>query len=506
MSHNPDMNAERKSDDSIVPEKSANEGADLSELEERMEGRGSTKENADHDDRPRTQSRTSCLYNGLDRVRERARQDKEIRFSSLLHHADKARFTKAFKRLKPGASTGIDKTTKNQYKSELEKNLTDLHARIHRGSFRATPSRRTYIPKSDGTKRPIGVASLEDKIAQRVIADILEAIYEEDFKGFSHGFRPGRKPHDALDALYMGIKIKKISWVLDADIRGFFDSINHEWMVKFLEHRIADRRVIRLIKKWLKVGVMEEGRVKESTEGTPQGAVLSPVLANIYLHYAFDLWADKWRQDKAKGDVIIVRYADDFVLGFQHRQEAEQFLGELKARLAKFELTLHPDKTRLIEFGRFAAQNRTDRGEGKPETFDFLGVTHYCGKTRKTGRFKVGRKTIKKRLRGKLKQVRFELMKRRHHAVAETGQWVRSVMTGYYNYHAFPGNFGTLATFERQVLLHWLQSLRRRSQRDRMNWERFKKIFEAWLPKRRIIHPYPEERFNARIRGRSRMR
>jgi group II intron reverse transcriptase/maturase len=338
------------------------------------------------------------------------------------------------------------------------------------------------------------------------VVTVLNEIYEEDFVGFSYGFRPGRKPHDALDALWVGLKRRHVNWVLDLDVRGFFDNVSHEWLVKFVEHRIADRRIIRLIQKWLKAGVSEEGQWTETKVGTPQGAVVSPLLANIYLHYVYDLWANRWRRKRAQGDMIMVRYADDAVLGFEHRGEAEAFLEQLRERMQKFGLELHPEKTRLIEFGRYAEENRKRRGEGTPETFDFLGFTHSCGKTRKGRWFMIRRQTVKKRLRSKLQAVKQELRQRWHKRVVENGAWLRSVVQGYFNYHAVPGNFAALQTFKREVARMWLAALRRRSQRDRHSWERFRPIVDRYLPSPRILHPLPAVRFDANTRGKSRMR
>jgi group II intron reverse transcriptase/maturase len=313
--------------------------------------------------------------------------------------------------------------------------------------------------------------------------------------GFSYGFRPGRSQHNALDALWVGITRRKVNWVLDADIRSFFDTIDHEWMMKFMEHRIADQRLLRLIRKWLRAGVSEDGQWSKTTVGTPQGAVISPILANIYLHYVLDLWAHQWRTKHATGEVIIVRYADDVVMGFQHRKEAERFLQELGERMAKFGLELHSEKTRLIEFGRFAAENRAVRGEGKPETFDFLGFTHICGRTRKGDRFTVRRKTIAKRLQGKVKAVREEIIRRRHDPIPEQGKWLRAVVQGHFNYFAVPGNKPAIDAFRTEVIKAWLHALRRRSQKARnLTWERIKRLVATWIPSARILHPYPSER------------
>jgi RNA-directed DNA polymerase len=379
----------------------------------------------------------------------------------------------------------------------VEERLKDLPDRIHRGAYRAQPSRRIYIPKADGRQRPLGIAAREDKIVQQAVVTVLNEIYEEDFLGFSYGFRPGRKPHDALDALAVGLRRKRVNWVLDLDVRGFFDNVSHEWLVQFVEHRIADRRIIRPIQKWLKAGVSEEGEWSETTVGTPQGAVVSPLPANIYLQYVFDLGVSQWRRKSAQGDMIVVRYAEDAVLGFEHRKEAEAFLEQLRERMQKFGLELHPEKTRLIEFGRFAEGNRKRRGEGKPDTFDFLGFTHICGKTRKGNWFTVRRQTVKKRLRSKLQAVRQELRKRWHDRIVETGEWLRLVVQGYFNYHAVPGNFVALQTFRREVVRAWLEALRRRSQRHRLPWGRFRPLVDRFLPLPRILHPEPGVRFDA---------
>jgi RNA-directed DNA polymerase len=392
------------------------------------------------------------------------------------------------------------------YGENLEEKLTDLHDRVHKGSYRARPARRTYIPKADGTQRPLAILCLEDKVIQQAVATVLGAIYEEDFVGFSYGFRPGRGQHDALDALHAGILRKRVNWVLDADIQGFYDAMAHSWIIRFLEHRIADKRILRLIAKWLKVGIIEDGRVTRSQVGAPQGAVISPILANVYLHYAYDLWVQRWRQTKASGDVIVVRYADDQLVGFEHEHEAKAFLHDLQERLRAFELALHPDKTRLIRFGRHAAKQRASLGEGKPETFDFLGFTHFCTQSRKWGSFVIGRKTIKKRMRAKLKAIKVELRKRMHDPIAETGAWVKQMLQGHLNYYAVSGNHPSLWWFCNQVRWLWLKSLRRRSQKARLSWERFIRIVDRFFPPIKVLHPLPVHRFDARTRGRSPVR
>jgi RNA-directed DNA polymerase len=432
-----------------------------------------TKENMEQPNSCRTPSRESGP-SGLERVRETAEKDGKLRFMALLHHVTVDLLRDSYRSLKKQAAPGVDGVTWEEYGRELEVRLKDLHGRIHRGAYQAQPSRRVFISKDDGRQRPLGIAALEDKVVQQAVGTVLNQIWEEDFLGFSYGFRPGRSQHDALDALYVGIKRKPVGWVLDLDIRAFFDQIDHAWMIKFVEHRIGDRRIVRLIQKWLKAGVMEQGRWIETEEGTPQGAVISPILANLYLNYVLDLWVNQWRRKKARGDVIIVRYADDAVLGFQYRDEAMRFLVELRKRLAKFGLELHPEKTRLIAFGRYAAMRRKKRGEGRPETFNFLGFTHMCGTNRKTGYFEILRKTIGKRLTAKLKEVAAELRKRMHEPIEDTLKWLQSVVRGYFQYHAIPGNWERLAEFRKNVLLLWHRSLRRRSQRSRWTWTRFR--------------------------------
>ena len=446
------------------------------------------------------------MSSDLDRVRQVARKDKDARFTALLHHVTIDRLEGAYRAIRPGAAPGVDGVTWKDYGQDLEANLRALHARVHRGAYRARPSRRTYIPKPDGRQRPLGIAALEDKILQRAVAEVLNAIYEEDFVGFSYGFRPGRSQHDALDALAVVITKRRVNWILDADIRDYFSKLDHSWLEKFLEHRIADRRVLRLIQKWLRAGVVEDGAWTACDEGTPQGASISTLLSNVYLHYVFDLWVHQWRGRHARGELIVVRFADDAVVGFEHRDDAERFLADLRDRFAEFNLELADEKTRLIEFGRCAARNRKNRGLPKPETFDFLGFTHACGKTRKTGRFALKRVTSKKRLRAKLREVKTELMRRRHDPIPDQGRWLASVLRGHSNYYAVPGNIDAVAAFHNQAVRHWRRALRRRSQRTRLTWERMKRLDRRWLPTDRILHPWPDVRFDARTRGRSPVR
>jgi group II intron reverse transcriptase/maturase len=418
-----------------------------------------------------------------------------LRFTALLHHIyNPAMLREAYFSLKRDAAPGVDGETWRAYGEALEENIQDLSGRLRRGAYRAKPVRRAYIPKADGRQRPLGVPVLEDKLVQRATVEVLNAIYETDFLGFSYGFRPGRSQHNALDALYTGLLTKKVNWVLDADIRGFFDAIDHGWLVKFVEHRIADRRVVRLIQKWLSAGVLEDGTRTRSEEGTPQGGSASPLLANLYLHYAFDLWVQQWRTTQAQGDVIVVRYADDFIVGFQHRAEAERFLAALRERFAKFGLELHPDKTRLIEFGAYAASNRRKRGLGKPETFNFLGFTHICAKKRDRKNFTVLRQTMRKRLLAKLAEVKAELYRRMHDPVPEVGKWLHSVVLGHFRYYGVPMNSPALGLFRLRVVWHWYRALCRRSQKGRVPWERMQRLIARYLPPVRLYHPYPLRR------------
>jgi RNA-directed DNA polymerase len=489
------MHDRGQSDGLVLPEKLSNKA--LGGAAETVEGRGQVEENAGSRTRPGRGAGLS-VSSGLDRVRQAAKKDRDARFTALLHHVDVARLRGAYRALNPKAATGVDGVTWEEYGRDLEDNLEDLHARLHRGAYRAKPSRRVFIPKTDGRLRPLGVAALEDKVVQRALVEVLNAVYETDFLGFSYGFRSGRGQHDALDALAVAIKRGKVNWVLDLDIQDYFSSLDQSWLLKFIEHRIADKRVLRLIQKWLKAGVIEDGVWSKTEEGTPQGASVSTLLANVYLHYVFDLWAHQWRSRYARGEVTIVRFADDLVVGFQYRDDAERFWGGLRMRSAEFCLELNAEKTRLIEFGRFAAQHRKERGLGKPETFTFLGFVHICAKAR-NGRFKLKRITDSKRMRTKLHEVKTELRQRMHSSIPDQGRWLASVLRGHCNYYAVPDNGKALNAFRYQIVRHWLMTLRRRSQRTRMTWARIWRLAERWLPNARIMHPWPEVRYDAKI-------
>jgi RNA-directed DNA polymerase len=488
------MHGGGKSDSAIVATKPANKAGQPTA--EPVERRAGTEGNADQQSTLRAQNRAGVTQ-ALARVREAAKDRKKERFTTLLHHVGIETLRTAFEALKRRAAAGVDGLTWQGYEAELEPRLAALHERVHRGSYRPLPSRRTYIPKADGQQRPLAIAALEDKIVQGATVLVLNAIYEEDFLGFSYGFRPGRGSHDALDALSVAITRRRVNWILDADIRSFFDTVSQDWLIRFMEHRIGDVRIIRLIQKWLKAGILEDGSVTVSEQGTVQGAVISPLLANVYLHYVFDLWAERWRRREAIGEVIIVRYADDLVVGFQHETDAKRFLDAMRTRLAEFALTLHPDKTRLLEFGRFAAPNRAQRGDGKPETFNFLGFTFICGKSRR-GSFQLLRKSRRDRMKAKLREIGKVLCERRHRSIPEQGQWLRQVVSGWFNYHAVPTNLRALASFRYFVTGTWRHSLRRRSQHGQLPWERMTRIAEEWLPKPRILHPWPDARFAVR--------
>jgi len=487
-------NGREKSHSAIVAAKPTNKaGATAAEP---VEPRAGTKRNAGQHNTRRAQDRESVTQ-ALDRVRQAARQRKKEKLTTLFHHLNVDLLRKAFLALKRDAAAGVDGLTWKDYAADLDPNLTDLHARVHRGAYRALPSRRTYIPKADGRQRPLAIAALEDKIVQRATVEILNMIYEEDFLGFSYGFRPGRGQHDALDALAVGIASKRVSFILDADIRSFFDEVSQSWMTRFLEHRIGDKRILRLIQKWLKAGVLEDGVVTTSEMGTGQGSVASPLLANVYLHYVFDLWAERWRRHEATGDMIIVRYADDIVVGFEHEADARRFWDGMRDRLREFSLSLHPTKTRLLEFGRYVAARRAKAGLGKPETFTFLGFTHICGRTRR-GKFLIHRRTRRDRMRAKLKEIKEELWRRMHQPIPEQGRWLRQVVTGFFNYHAVPTNSAALGAFRYHVTNLWRRTLRRRSQKDGFTWARIARLVDDWLPKPRVLHPWPNVRFAVR--------
>src|SRR5213594_1122896 len=488
----PMMHDPGQSDSPAVPTKFPNKAGEPAA--EGMEGRGLAKGNPRQQTAPRAQDRVGAL-SALERVRQVAERDKPVRFTTLLHHVYHVdHLRRAYYALKREAAPGMDGETWQHYGEALEENLRDLSGRLARGAYRAKPVQRAYIPKADGRQhRPLGIPTLEDKLVQRATVDVLNAIYETDFLGFSYGFRPGRSPHHALDALYAGLLTRKVNWVLDADIRGCYEAIDYGWLVKFVEHRIADRRVVRLIQKWLKAGVLEDGKRTWREEGTPQGASVSPLLANVYLHYVFDLWVRRWRRTQAHGDVIVVRFADDFIVGFQHRADAERFLAELRERFAKFGLELHPEKTRMLEFGPFAADDRRRAGRGKPETFDFLGLTHICGKKR-NGRFTVVRQTIRKRLQAKLHEVKAELRRRLHDPISQVGTWLGQVVGGHTRYYGVPMNSPAIALFRFRVGGLWHRALARRSHTGHVSWERMRRLIERWLPPARICHPYPLRR------------
>jgi len=498
------MNTRGKSDGPVVPGKSPNKAEELAA--EAMEGRGLAKGNSPERNALRTQSRGGAP-SALERVRQVARVDRKQRFTALLHHIyDVKRLRAAYLAMRKGAAAGVDGETWEHYGEALEANLQDLSHRLKRGAYRARPVRRVYIPKvgKPGELRPLGVPALEDKIVQRATVEVLNAIYEQEFLGFSYGFRPGRSPHQALDALAVGIMTRKVNWVLDADIRRFYDTLDHGWLVKFIEHRVADRRVVRLIQKWLKAGVLDEGKRVQSEVGTVQGGSISPLLSNIYLHYVLDLWVQRWRQKRASGDVIFVRFADDFVAGFEHRYEAERFLAELRERFAKFGLELHADKTRIVEFGRYAERDRRNRGDGKPGTFNFLGFTHSCGKTRK-GHFTVLRQTMRQRWQAKLRVLRAELRQRMHRPISEQGAYLRSVLLGHFRYYGVPLNGPALGAFRKAVGYLWRTVLRRRGQSD-LPWHRMQRLIARWLPPAHVYHPYPLLRLGVLTQGGSRMR
>jgi RNA-directed DNA polymerase len=484
------MHEGEKSDPAVRARKSANKAEEAAES---MEQRAGAKGKAIASTTNRTQSRVS-VSPGLDRLRQRARENRNEKFTALLHHITVDLLTQAYHWLKRDAAAGVDGVTWQAYGTDLQANLADLHGRVHRGAYRAQPSRRRMIPKADGRERPLGIASLEDKIVQRAVVEVLNAIYEPEFLGFSYGFRPGRSQHDALDALWVGIDKTRINWIFDADIRSFFDTVSHDWLIRFVEERIGDQRIIRLIRKWLKAGVVENGTLTPTEMGTPQGSVISPLLSNLYLHYVFDIWAHHWRKRPGCGHMMIVRYADDTVCGFEHEADARAFHAELQARMETFALSLHPTKTRLLEFGRFAAERRKRRGEERPETFAFLGFTHICGRTR-NGKFLLIRKSRRDRMRNKLNEIKESLRQKMHESIPEQGQWLGAVVRGYFAYHAVPSNFQALGAFRYHVTWAWMRTLQRRSQRTRMTWEKMTRLAREWLPMPRITHPWPAARF-----------
>ena len=497
------MSVREKSDLSEVAEKRANKAASAAaELVERRDG---AKENAELQSTVRTQSR-AAVSQAQARIREAVIRNRQDKLTALLHHLTVDVLRASFFGLKKSAAPGVDEVTWTEYAEGHEENLADLHTRVQTGAYRALPTRRAYIPKADGRQRPLGIAAIEDKIVQAAVVAILTPIYELEFLGFSYGFRPTRNQHQALDALAFGIGKRRINWVLDCDVQSFFDKVGRDWLIRFVEHRIGDRRIIRLIAKWLTAGVLEDGRVIESEEGTPQGAVISPLLANIYLHYVYDQWVHQWRQRCATGDVVVVRYADDFIVGFEHRHEAEQFLADLRVRLARFGLNLHSDKTRLIEFGRYAIANRRARGLGKPETFDFLGFKHYCGTRRDGSGFVLGRKPIAKRMRTKLWEIKEQLMATRHDGIDGQGKWLAQVLRGWMAYYAVPMSGSAISAFRHHMIERWHGALMRRSQRRRLTWTRMKTIADRYLPFPRILHPWPEKRFLVTIQGGSPVR
>ena len=486
------MNGRRKSDRPVVPMKPPNNAAFAAA--EEAEGRGLAKGTSQQQNTPRTPSRQG-VQQALMRVRQAARRDKKVRFTALLHHIYAVESLRAaYENLKRDAAAGVDGETWQHYGQKLEGNLTELSERLKRGAYRAKAVRRVFIPKTDGRQRPLGVTALEDKIVQRATVEVLNAIYETDFLGFSYGFRPGRNAHKALDALYVALVTRKVNFVLDLDIRGFYDTIDHGWLVKFVEHRIADQRVVRLIKKWLSADVLEGGKRVRVQEGTPQGGSISPLLANLYLHYAFDLWIASWRRKQARGEVIVVRYADDIAVGFQHKADAERFRTELVERLRKFGLELHPEKTRLLEFGQYAAENRRRRGDRRPETFSFLGFVHICDKKRSNGRFTVLRQTDRKRMQTKLGAIKEELRRRMHEPIPQVGRWLSAVVRGHFQYYGVPMNTRALSFFRYQIGTLWHRVLSRRSQNGRVRWDRMQRLIERWLPPARVCHPYPLRR------------
>jgi len=494
------MNTDGKSDEFVVPSTPTNKDATEASAEP-VEERDSAERNVEKSASDRTQDRNKPRSRGLFGVREAARKDGQLKFTALLHHVSEEALFESFYALKKNVAVGVDNMTWQEYERDVEARIEDLHDRIHRGAYRAKPSRRSWIPKANGSKRPLGIAALEDKIVQQAVKWVLQSIYEQDFLGFSYGFRPGRSQHQALDALNVALTDKRVNWVLDADIQGYFDAIDHAWLIKFLEHRIGDRRILRLIRKWLRAGIIEDGEWSTTEKGSPQGSVISPLLANVYLHYVFDLWVQWWRRNCCRGDVVVVRYADDFVIGFEHEADARECLRALHERFGKFGLKLHPEKTRLIEFGRWANARRRRRGKGRPETFNFLGFTHVCSQTRRAGRFIIWRLSIRKRFAAKLADIKAKLRQRMHDPPGKTGRWLGQVVRGWLNYHAVPGNSQRIRSFVYQVGRLWFRTLCRRSQRASRTWTwaRMQRVLAKYLPRPRILHPYPNSRFRARL-------
>lgn len=488
---NPMMHDSKKSESPILAVNATNNPGQAGT--ESPERRGDTKENASTINTRRTQSRGS-VSPGLARIRQQAVAQPKLRFTALLHHVTVDLLRESYFALKRKAAAGVDGVTWSAYGDELEERLLDLHCRVQSGAFRALPSRRRMIPKPDGRERPLGIASLEDKIVQRAMVEVLSAIYEEDFLGFSYGFRPGRGQHDALDALSYAITRRPVNYIIDADLRSFFDTVNHDWLIRFLGHRISDRRVLRLIQKWLKAGVMEDGLLVSTSNGTPQGAVISPLLANVYLHYVFDLWAHQWRKRHAQGEIIIVRYADDIVVGVERWADARLFLSELHTRVGMFSLSLHPEKTRLMMFGRFAIERRARRGLGKPETFTFLGFRHICVNSR-SGHYVLYRQTRRDRMQQTLRSIKENLRRRMHEPIAEQGRWLQSVVRGYFAYHAIPTNGHAISAFRHDIMRLWRHALSRRSQVGYVTWRKMAIIARIWLPPARVLHPWPNDRF-----------
>jgi len=498
------MNEAGKSDSCVVPKKVSNKAG--RQAAEGLEGRRLAKRNLPEATTLRTQGRAR-VQAALGRVRQAAEEKKGERFTALLHHIyaiDTLRA--AFHSLERDAAAGVDGETWATYGQALEARLKELSDRVRRGVYRPQPVRRVYIPKRDGKQqRPIGVPTVEDKIVQRATVSVLNAVYEAEFAGFSYGARPGRSAHQALAALDRAIDKKPVKWVLDADLRDFFGSVDQHWLMRFVEHRIGDKRVVRLIRRWLAAGVLEEGVWTRSETGTPQGGSISPVLANVYMHYVFDLWAQRWRKTAARGEVIIVRYLDDFIVGFQHRSDAEGFAKVLRERLEQYGLQLHSDKTRLMEFGRYAAQNRRERGQGKPETFQFLGFVHSSGRTR-TGSFVVRRQTAGQRVRAKLKDVSQELRRRWHAPIPEVGGWLAAVVRGHCQYYGIVGNARAIRRFREAVCRLWQRALGRRSQKSQVSWARMQRLERRWIPPARIVHPSSSVTFAVMTRGRSPVR